>query len=95
MNTLKKDASLLIANAPFASQISFHSRRFVILDYSISDTEFTVKINYDKDKFGHLIVEYVRDMINAIRDNRVLRNYGWMNDTVFIHESETSDYFGS
>lgn len=95
MNTLKKDASLLIANAPFASQISFHSRRFVILDYSISDTGFTVKINYDKEEFGHLIVEYVRDMINAIRDNRVLRNYGWMNDTVFIHESETSDYFGS
>ena len=82
-------------NVPYVTQISFHSRRFVILDYSINDTEFTVKINCDKEEFGHLIVEYVRDMINAIRDNRVLRNYGWMNDTVFIHESETSDYFGS
>ena len=102
MNTLKKDVSLLVSvsffmknNAPFASQIYFHSRRFVILDYSINDTEFTVKIDYDKETFGHLIVAYVRDMIKAIRNNQFLRNYDWMNDTVFVHEPETSDYFVS
>ena len=33
-------------NVPYVTQISFHSGRFVILDYSINDTEFTVKIDY-------------------------------------------------
>ena len=44
----------------------FHQRRFVILDYSIKTFEFTVKINYDKGEFGHLISEYVSEMIKAI-----------------------------
>ena len=77
----------------FCSEISFHQRRFVILDYSIKETELTVKIYHCKE-FDHLIHQYVSDMIKAIRQNKILRDSGWMNDTVFVSDQETSDYFG-
>ena len=31
-------------------------------------------------------------MIKAIRENQILRKSGWMNDTVFVHKTDTSDY---
>lgn len=79
---------------PFCSEISFHQRKFVILSHSIKDTEFTVKIDYGKEEFDHLIHQYVSDMIKVIRENQILRKSGWMNDTVFVNETDTSDYFG-
>ena len=33
-------------------------------------------------------------MIKAIRENQILRKSGWMNDTVFVHKTDASDYFG-
>ena len=56
--------------------------------------QFTIKINCDKDEFGHLIDQYVQEMICAIRTNQFLRDSGWWNDTVFVSEQEVSEYFG-
>lgn len=101
MEKLIKDVDLihfvcfLMKNyAPFCSEISFHQRRFIIFSHSIKDTEFTVKIDYGKEEFDHLIHQYVSDMINVIRENQILRKSGWMNDTVFVNETDTSHYYG-
>ena len=94
--------------APFCSKISLHQRRFVILDHSVCDFEFTVKINYDKKEFGHLIDQhvmemikvghlidqYVMEMIKAIKENRKLCDAGWNNCNVLVEETEVSEYFG-
>ena len=80
--------------APFASKISFSRRRFLILDHIVRDIEFTVKINYDKYEFGLLIYEYVSEIIKAIKENKELNYAGWSNSTVFVDESEVSEYFG-
>ena len=79
--------------APFCSEMYFHRRRFVIHYYSIRDTEFTVKIHFDKDEFGHLIDQYIKEMIKCIRENMILRNAGWMNDTVFLCFCGNLQYF--
>ena len=39
----------------------FSQRRFVV--YSVSDEEFVIKVNCEKDKFEHLIQEFVCDII--------------------------------
>ena len=72
--------------APFVSEISFHRKRFVILDYFIKENQFTVKIDYDKEQFGHLIDQYVHEMFLAIRANEILRDCIWWNDTGFVFE---------
>lgn len=41
----------------------FSQRRFVLVDYSVSDEEFVIKVNCEKDKFEHLIQEFVCDII--------------------------------
>ena len=97
MDIFKKEVSLVNSvdfsmknSAPFASNILFHKRSFVILDHSVNDSEFTVKINYNKKEFGHLIVDYVNQMIREIKDNKKLNDAGWDNTTVFIDEKEVS-----
>ena len=60
--------------ALFASSISFSRRRFVILDHSGKDIEFIVKINYDKDEFGHLITQFIGEMIRSIKENKELND---------------------
>ena len=102
MEIFKKDVNLIHGAcffkqhyAPFVSEISFQGRRFVILDYFIKENQFTVKIDYDKEQFGHLIDQYVHEMILAIRTNQILPDCGWWNDTVFVFEQEVSEYFGN
>ena len=34
-------------------------------------------------------------MIKCIRQNKILNRFGWMNDTVFLNETNTSDYSGN
>ena len=80
--------------APFASSISFSQRRFVILNHSVKNIEFIVKINYDKDEFGHLITQFVGEMIRSIKENKELNDADWDNSTVFVDEQEVSEYFG-
>ena len=99
MDILKKEVDLINSvnffmknYAHFASSISF-SRRFVFLDYSIKDTGFTVKVNYDKEEFGHLIYQFVSDMIKGIKENKKLTDVGWNNTTVFVDEQEVSENF--
>ena len=74
--------------------MSFHRRRFVILDYSISETQFSIKISYFKPTFGHLIEKYTKEMINAIRTNKILRDSSWWNDTGFVRDGTDQGYFG-
>ena len=57
---------------------------FIISDYSISETQFSIKIHYFKPEFEHLIEEYTMEIIKAIRTNKILRDYGWQNDTDFV-----------
>ena len=101
MDIFKKEVELIHSvcffmknYAPFCSEISFHQNRFAILDCLIKEAEFTVKIDYYKEEFEHLIHQYVSDMIKAIRENKILRESGWMNDTVFVNAADTCDYFG-
>ena len=37
----------------------FSQGRFACVDYSVCDEDFTIKVDYDKDQFGHFINEYV------------------------------------
>ena len=82
-------------NVPFCLNISFERRsRFVILDYSVDAEEFTLQIYYDKEQFGHLIDEYEKDMIRAIKVNRKLNDADWDNSVVFVDECERiAEYF--
>ena len=82
-------------NVPFCLNISFERRsRFVILDYSVDAEEFTPQIYYDKEQFGHLIDEYEKDMIRAIKVNRKLNDADWDNSVVFVDECERiAEYF--
>ena len=91
MDIFRKEVSLIMSvpfffhnYAPFCSEISFHRRRFVILDFSIFETQFSIKIHYFKPQFEHLIEQYTMEMIKAIRSNRILRYSGWWTDTVFV-----------
>ena len=82
-------------NAPFASTISFSRRsRFVILEHEIKGNEFCIKIYCDKEQFGHLITQFVNEMIREIKGNKKLNDAGWDNSAVFVNETETtSEYF--
>ena len=48
--------------APFAGK--FSKRMFVLLDYSVDDESFVIKIFYSKGNFEHLIQEFVCEMID-------------------------------
>lgn len=82
--------------ANFASSISFSQRsRFVILDHSVNE-EFILKIYYDKERFGHLIDQFVNEMIREIKSNKELNDDGWNNTVVFVkHVNNFAEYFNS
>ena len=102
LSLVKKEVDLIDSvdyfmrnNAPFASTIYFSWRsRFVILHHKVN--EFVVKIYCDKEQFGHLIDQYVNDMIREIKVNKKLNEAGWDNQVVFVDRIEqTPDYFES
>ena len=82
-------------NAPFGSTISFSRRsRFVILHQKVN--EFVLKIYCNKEQFGHLIDQYVNDVIREIKVNKKVNDAGWDNQVVFVDRIEqTPDYFES
>lgn len=43
--------------------LPIEQRRFVLVDHSVSDDEFVIKINYDKSQFEHRINESVWNII--------------------------------
>ena len=82
-------------DAPFASTISFSGRsRFVILHHKVN--EFVLKIYCYKEQFGHLIDQYVNNVIREIKVNKKVNDAGWDNQVVFVDRIEqTPDYFES
>ena len=82
-------------DVPFASTISFSRRsRFVILHHKVN--EFALKIYCYKEQLGHLIDQYVNDMIREIKFNKKVNDAGWDNQVVFVDRIEqTPDYFES
>ena len=60
----------------------------------MKDIECIVKINYDKDEFGHLITQFVGEMIRSIKENKELNDAVWDSSTIFVDEQEVSEYFG-
>ena len=92
-NLINSVNSFMQRCAPFCSKISLHQRRFVILDHSACDLDFTLKINYDNKGLGHLIHQYLTEIIKAIKENKDLYDAGWNNFDVLVEETEVSEYF--
>ena len=51
-------------------------KRWAIFDYSVTSEEFTITVNYDKEKFEHKISEFVSDIIKEAQKNNLYR-YNW------------------
>ena len=49
----------------------------MILDHSVDNEEFVLKIYYDKDQFEHLIDQYVNDLLAELKNNKKLYDAGW------------------
>ena len=81
--------------ASFVSSISLSRRsRFVILDYSVDNEEFVVKIFYDKEQFEHLIDNYTKEVIDKLKQNKRLYDAGWDVHSLVVAQFEAScNYF--
>ena len=51
----------------------FSQRRLFIVDYSVCDEEFVIKVNYDKDQFEHSIHEYVCKILEDLKKSNLHR----------------------
>ena len=49
----------------------------MILDHSVDNEEFVLKIYYDKDQFEHLIDQYVNDLLAELKNNKKLYDADW------------------
>ena len=56
--------------------LPIEQRRFVLVDHSVSDDEFVLKINYDKSQFEHRINESVWNIIREGQNSDLYR-YNW------------------
>ena len=73
--------------------LPFRQRMFVLIDYSVSFDDFVIKINYDKDQFEHLIIEFVRNIIKKAQYSK-LHTYGWAVDRPFCEDIvDPKNYF--
>ena len=81
--------------APFVSEISFSRRsRFVILDHSVDNEKFVLKIYYDKEQLDHLIEQYVNEMLSTLKNSEKLYDAEWDTHNVIVDNSVTSwQYF--
>ena len=69
---------------------------FIFLTILLMKKKFTVKIYYDKELFGHLIIQFVDQMTQEIKQNKKLNDSGWGNTAVFVNETDClSAYFES
>ena len=98
MDIFRKEVSMIMSVPLFFSQLRSILFRiiviFVILDYSVYETQFSIKIHYFKLEFEHLIKQYKMKMIKAIQSNRILRYSGWLAGTVFVDNTSDPPYFG-
>ena len=75
--------------APFVCK--FSKRMFVLLDYSVDDEAFVIKISYNKDKFERLIQEFICEMIAKLKKSE-LSKHCWATHRVLCEEVETDDF---
>ena len=80
---------------PFISEISFSRRsRFLIIDHSVGNEEFVLKLYYDRVQFCHLIDQYVSELLAALRESKKLYDAGWDIHNVIIDRFEVAcEYF--
>lgn len=62
---LMREVALSISSSSFSRRSSF-----VILDHSVDNEEFVVKIYFDKEQFEHLIDQYVKEMLDELKQNK-------------------------
>ena len=81
--------------APSIGGIFFSRRsRFLILDHSVDNKEFVLKIYYDKEQCEHLINEYVKEMLYELKNSKKLHDAGWDVHNIITDRFEvTRDYF--
>ena len=66
----------------------------MILDHSVDNEEFVLKIYYDKEQFEHLINEYVKEMLCELKNSKKLYDAGWDVHNIITDRFEvTRDYF--
>ena len=66
----------------------------MILDHSVDNEEFVLKIYYDQDQFEHLIDQYVNDLLAELKNNKKLYDAGWDVHNIIIDRFEGAcDYF--
>ena len=75
--------------APFVGK--FSKRMFVLLDYSVDDEAFVIKISYSKDNSEHLIQEFVCDMIDELKKSE-LSKHCWATHHILCEEVEIDEY---
>ena len=62
----------------------------MILDHSVDNEEFVLKIYYDKDQFEHLIDQYVNEMLAELKNNKKLYDAGWDVHNIIIDRFEVA-----
>ena len=71
----------------------FSQRRFVLVDHSVSDEEFVIKVNYEKDNLQHLIQKFVRDIIKEAQRSKLYK-YNWaVHRPLFDAIEEPNNFF--
>ena len=71
----------------------FSQRRFVLVDHSVSDEEFVIKVNYEKDNLQHLIQEFVCDIIKEAQRSKLYK-YNWaVHRPLFDAIEEPNNFF--
>ena len=76
--------------APFVGR--FSKRMFVLLDYSVDDEAFVIKISYNKDNFEYLIQKFVCEMTDELKKSE-LSKHCWATHRVLCEEVENDEYF--
>ena len=50
-------------------------KKFVILDYMVTSEEFKIFVSFDREKFGHKIIEFIKHIIKDV-EKSCLYHYG-------------------
>lgn len=61
-------------------------KKFVILDYMVTSEEFKIFVSFDREKFGHKIIEFIEHIIKDV-EKSCLYHYGWKIYFLFVNEN--------
>ena len=68
----------------------------MILDHSVDNEEFVLKIYHDKEQFEHLINEYVKETLCELKNSKKLYDAGWDIHNIITNRFEVAcDYFNN